>query len=49
MENPFSAQGKTSPAVSLPFDQFQFRHVSLDHAATDPSGETSFHLLLRQA
>jgi len=33
--------GKARSAISLPFDQFELGHVSLNHAVIDPPGETS--------
>jgi hypothetical protein len=41
VKDAFSQQRKACPTISLSFDQFQFRHVSLNHAVIDPPGETS--------
>src|SRR5436305_3176383 len=43
VKHPFSEQRKARPTIPLPFDQFQFGHVSLDHAVIDPPGEASSH------
>ncbi len=45
MKDAFSQQRKAHPAIALSFDQFQFRHLSLDHAVVDPPGETSSHCI----
>ena len=41
MKDAFAEERKARPAIALSFDQFQFRHLSLDHAVVDPPGETS--------
>ncbi len=43
MQHPLAEQRKASLAVALSFDQFQFGHMSFDHAVTDPPGEAIFH------
>ena len=43
MEHPLAQEGKASSPISLPFDELQLRHVTLDHPVTDPPGETSSH------
>lgn len=35
MKYPLAEQWKASLAIALSFDQFQLRHVSLDHAVID--------------
>ena len=43
MNNPLAKQRKTSSAIALSFDQFQFGHMAFDHAIVDPPGEAIFH------
>src|SRR5713226_2498932 len=43
MKYSLAEQRKASLAIPLSFDQFQLRHVTLDHAVIDPPGETSSH------
>ena len=43
MKDAFAQERKACPTIPLSFDQFQLRHVSLDHAITDPPGETGSH------
>ena len=43
VKHPFTQERKARSAISLPFDQFQLGHVSLNHAVIDPPGEASSH------
>src|SRR5260370_16055937 len=43
MKQPLTQERKTGPPIPLSFDQFQLRHMTLDHSIVDPPGETSSH------
>ena len=43
MQHSLAQQREACPTISLSFDQFQFRDVSLDHPVIDPPGEASSH------
>jgi len=43
MKHPFTQQRKASPAIALPFDQFELVYVAFHHTITDPPGETRPH------
>jgi hypothetical protein len=45
VKHPFTQQRKPSSAISLPFDELQLRHVSLNHAITDPPSQASSHCI----
>jgi hypothetical protein len=40
MQHSLAQEWKARPAIALSFDQFEFGHVALDHAITDPPSET---------
>lgn len=43
MKDALAQQWKARSPIALSFDQFQLRHVSLDHAVIDPPGQTISH------
>ena len=45
VEHTLAQQRKTCPAIALPFDQFQLRHMPFHHTVIDPPGKASSHRL----
>ena len=43
MQYPLAQERKTCPPISLPFDQFELGHISLNHSVTPLPGETISH------
>src|SRR5260370_26603513 len=43
MKHPHTKERKNGLSIPLSFDQFQLRHMTLDHSIVDPPGETSSH------